>query len=238
MVDVTDREIINFDLVNSVQSEKALDHFTEQLCSDYTMVSRESFSLKFTDQEGKTICGMRLTEILNSLKNQIINYPGIRLIWNDCKSEEPCHQLGLYEPVHNFFLDVFQLDNVQLSEDCVHALGNLKIAKHISIGEETLLTPEGFYALNELNNCAFHFKYHTSWDWLMPTWHKIRDIAQEHDILLNKQIDDTFGVTIQVYQPNGYYLRFEDNRHSGIQSFWKMILKYIDWFEKEMKLSA
>ena len=238
MVDVTDREIINFDLVNSVQSEKALDHFIEGLCTDYTAVSRESFSLKFTDQEGKTICGLRLTEILNSLKNQIINYPGINLIWNDCKSEEACHELGIYEPVHNFFLDVFLHDNVKLSTDCIHALGNLKIARHISIGEETLLTPDGFYKLEELNNCSFHFKYHTSWDWLMPTWHKIRDIAQQHDILLNKQIDDTFGVTIQVYQPNGYYLRFEDNRHSGIQSFWKMILEYIDWFEKEMKLSA
>jgi len=238
MVDVKNKEIINFDLVLIDQKEKSINNIETDLKSGFTRVDSKSFSLEFTDRTGRIIDSQKLSRILDVFQNIIYSHPEIEFIWNDCKSEEPCHELGLYDPVHNFFMNIFLKENVKLSIECTHALGNLKIAKHISAGEETLLTPEGFYAREELNHCAFLFKYHTSWDWLMPTWYKIRDLAQQRNILINKQIDDTFGVTIQVYKSDGYYLKFEDNRHSGIRSFWIVILKFIEWFEKEIKLSA
>lgn len=234
MVDVRNKEILHFKLINTINNEKAIDHFRNDFSSVYTQVNEGYFSLNFTDSQGQVIGHSELTDVLSNLKNQIDKYPGINFIWKDCKSEEPCHERGLYSPVHQFFMDIFLKDNVELSADCSHALGNLKIAKHIIEKEETLLTPEGFYSKNELNHCAHNFKYHTSWDWLMPTWYKVRDIAEQHDILINKQIDDTFGVTIQVYLSNGNYLRFEDQKHTGLKSFWRIILEYIVWFENEI----
>lgn len=42
-----------------------------------------------------------------------------------------------------------------------------------------ILFPEGYYQLDELIANKYlvqQFKYHTSWDWLMPVWEKFKNL--------------------------------------------------------------
>lgn len=230
MVEVKNQKIIQFAITGEIET-----HAVDKLNTEHSSLTASSYALDFTNPDGQLIRKSRLKAELNNFKQFILAHEELTFQWIDTHSRENCCFLDFQTLVNDFFLAIFFLPHVKLNEKCYHNYGNQKIAKHVMQGEAELLSPEGIVKRHEIENCQANLLYHEDWDWMMSAWNKLRTIARNQGIMINKQIDDIFGVSIQIYTPDGTFIQFDDDQKQGLRSLWQTTIKYILWFENELK---
>lgn len=100
-----------------------------------------------------------------------------------------------------------------------------------------IIYPEGYYMLDELLAIKYlvqKFKYHTSWDWLMPVIEKIILIEIKEEVE-NQEIDRYYPRTFGMKDKEGNFM-FRFNRgflHSEkklIDAAFKAVVEFIKWY--------
>ena len=235
MVEVKNKAIIKFEITSKEESESVLPEAFSALLNSHATLYGSTYQMMFTDINDSLISKIKIRQTLSSFKKIISANSEWSFTWINTNSEEPCIALDLYEDVYDFFLDIFFNENVKMPDEVFFGLGNHKIASHLIQNESQLITPDGIFDRSAVNSCQVTFRYHEDWDWIMSAWEKLREIAFSKGIMINKQIDDIFGVSIQVFNSDETFVQFDNIEGNGIKSLWYSAIKYILWFEEEMK---
>lgn len=112
------------------------------------------------------------------------------------------------------------------------------------MGAKSIHNPTGYdihddkdwYKYNELNYESTDFKFHSSWDWLIPVLEKIEQLGYHTRICF-----DDFGSWMQIH----YGLSVADtdetkalNQHgTKIENTFKSVVEFIKWYNKNGKPS-
>ena len=81
------------------------------------------------------------------------------------------------------------------------------------------------------------FKYHTSWDWLMPVVEKLHNMAILYEIKnkLSTYNERWYRCSLTLYKeslPNGKYRVVRDG-DTQLNAIWRAVIKFIQWYNKE-----
>lgn len=231
MIDVKRKNIVEFQFSHKNDTNDLNQLALESFLSPFCTIMSDKYVLSYADHNGQFISKQDLTTQLELLRDTILSHDHMIFSCLEPLDYNTLRILDFFNPFIEFLEKIYLLENVNIYKQCYYALGNLAIAKHIITIKEVLVTPIGTFDEKEINSHFEDFKYHQSWDWLMPIWPELRKIAHRHDLLMNKQIDDTFGISIQVFEPNGKLTQFQEEHFTGIESLWKTFAKYVQWFD-------
>jgi hypothetical protein len=111
------------------------------------------------------------------------------------------------------------------------AEGNKLIAEfdgYVYFPNDTLNSIKGVYRKEDrMPMLANHFKYHSSWDWLMPVVEKIEDLGN-YGVEIHLKSCNIFEASIDQSD-----LCIEGHFETKKESIWQAVVQFIQWYNNQ-----